>query len=67
MKKKLIILCVCLFLFSCTSTMQYNRNIEKFIKYLDKIADFVDPNRCDNIQNDIIELRDRLEELKNEK
>jgi len=65
--RKLIIISMCLFVFSCTSTMQYNRNLNKSIKYLDKIIDFLDPNRCDDIQNDIIELRDRLEELKNEK
>jgi len=46
--------------------MQYNRNLNKSIKYLDKIVDFLDPNKCEDIQYDVIELRDRLEELKNE-
>ena len=67
MGKIIIISCMCLFLFGCTSTMQYNRNLNKSIKYLDKIVDFLDPNKCEDIQYDVIELRDRLEELKNEK
>ena len=65
--KKIIITCMCFMVFSCTASMRRNRTLNKSIKCIDTAVCLLDPNNCRDIRNDLISIKNLIENMKNEK